>query len=121
MMVIPPTQPPRNLFTHIITITNYPWGPDTGGQAKRGTATGTASVYAAVQPTSAQDLLLYGRDTTKQAFDVFADVVTTTGTAWTVAQTDTVTFNNDVYRVLGTTQDLCSMGVVRKFLIERET
>jgi hypothetical protein len=121
MMTIPPVRTPRNLFTHEITITNYAWGQDAGGQAKRGSATGTAVVQAAVQPTSAQDALLYGRDTTKQIFDVFADPVTTAGVAWTVSQADTVTFSGQVYRVLGTFQDFCSMGVLRKFVIERET
>ena len=122
MMTIPPVRTPSNLFTHTITISTYSYTPDAGGMPKRDSSpTSTVSVQAAVQPTSSQNILLYGRDTNVRMFDVFADPLTTTGTTWTLTQKDRVGFNGENWQVVGNPQDLCSMGVLKKFTIELET
>lgn len=112
---------PWHLLTSAMTIYPSTWGNDTSvSPVPAITSVGTALVVQCmVQPTSASDAVMYGRDTTMQLFDVFAAPVTTTGAAWSVSPADSVSIDGVTYRPAGIQQDLCNMGQVIKIVVEK--
>ena len=82
--------------------------------------TASFSVRCSVQPGSAADGLVYGRDTTTKIFEVYAAPVTTAGAAWNVTPKDKVIINGVQYRVAGQPRDLILQGVIYVVTLERD-
>ena len=82
--------------------------------------TASFSVRCSVQPGSAADGLVYGRDTTTKIFEVYCAPVTTAGAAWGVTPKDKVIINGVQYRVAGQPRDLILQGVVYVVTLERD-
>jgi hypothetical protein len=109
---------PLHLLTDSLTVNKAAWDT-TDGVPFNDTQTATnVTISVMVQPTSAADSLMYGRDATTQMFDVFCNPLDSTGAAWTIRQNDQVTWNGGTYRVAGKPMDFCSMGVLKKFVME---
>jgi hypothetical protein len=79
------------------------------------------TIMCCVQPTSAADGLLYGRDSTTQMYDLFLAPTDINGTAWDCSPKDKITISSVVYRIEGKPQDMCSMGVLKKLVISKDT
>lgn len=77
-------------------------------------------VKCCVQPTSAADGLVYGRDTTTQMYDVFLAPTDSNGDAWDCSPKDTITISSVVYRIEGKPQDMCTLGVLKKLVISKD-
>ncbi len=110
---------PWHLLTSTMSLTPRTWGDDEGPVPAVVSVATAVTVQCMVQPTSAADAIMYGRDTTMQLYDVFAAPVTTAGAAWTVTPADAITIGGVEYRPAGIPQDLCSMGQVVKLVVEK--
>lgn len=112
---------PWHLLTSIAVIQPRDWPQDVSGISY-----GDASDYlivniqCLVQPTSASDGLVYGRDTTTQMYDVFLAPTDIMGAAWDCSPKDTITISNVVYRIEGKPQDMCTLGVLKKLVISKD-
>lgn len=112
---------PWHLLTQTMDVYTTTWT-----QAADGVPVGTPpftasfSVRCSVQPGSAADGLVYGRDTTTKIFEVYAAPVTTAGAAWNVTPKDKVIINGVQYRVAGQPRDLILQGVVYVVTLERD-
>lgn len=78
------------------------------------------SVRCSVQPGTASDSLVYGRDTTTKMYDVYCAPVTTAGSTWSVTPKDYAIVNGVRYRVAGQPRDLILMGTVYVITLERD-
>lgn len=112
---------PWHLLTQTMSVYTTTWTQGTDG-VPTGTEPGAASfsVRCSVQPGSAADGLVYGRDTTTKIFDVYCAPVTTAGAAWTVTPKDKAVINGVQYRVASQPRDLILMGVVYVVTLERD-
>lgn len=112
---------PWHLLTQTMDIYTVTWASGTDG-VPVGTFPGSASasVKCSVQPGSAADGLVYGRDTTTKIFEVYCAPVTTTGAAWTVTPKDKVIINGVQYRVASQPRDLILQGVIYVVTLERD-
>lgn len=112
---------PWHLLTSTMTVYPATWANDTATSPVPyiDSVATAVTVQCMVQPTSAADAIMYGRDTTMQLYDVFAAPVTTAGAAWTVTPADAITIGGVEYRPAGIPQDLCSMGQVVKLVVEK--
>jgi len=77
-------------------------------------------IQCAMQPTSAADGLVYGRDTTTQMYDLFLAPNDGNGDAWDCSPKDTITISSVVYRIEGKPVDFCTMGVLKKLVISKD-
>ena len=114
-------QTPLHLLTDSVTVTKAAWDTVDGIPFSDAAGSTTVTISVMVQPTSAADSLMYGRDATTQMFDVFCNPLDSTGSAWTITQNDQVAWNGGTYRVAGKPLDFCSMGVLKKFVMEAYT
>jgi hypothetical protein len=73
-----------------------------------------------MQPTSASDALLYGRDTTTQMFDVYLAPISTAGASWDTSPADYVLIDSVRYKPLGKPRDLVALGVVKVLTVMRD-
>ena len=112
---------PWHLLTQTMDIYTATWSAGTDG-VPVGTFPGTASasVQCNVQPTSASDALIYGRDTTTKLFDVYCAPITNAGAAWNITPKDKVIISGVQYRVAGQPRDLITMGTVYVVTLERD-
>lgn len=112
---------PWHLLTSTMDVYTTTWTQGTDA-VPQGTSPGSASfsVQCMVQPGSASDALLYGRDTTTKVYDVYCAPVTTAGAAWNVTPKDKVIINGVQYRVAGQPRDAVSLGVIYVLTIERD-
>lgn len=78
-------------------------------------------VRCMLQPISAGDALVYGRDTTTQVFDVYLAPTTTMDVAWDCSPKDTITIDSVVYRIVGKPKNLCNLGAVKHLVVEVDT
>lgn len=112
---------PWHLLTQTMSVYTKTWSAGTDGvPISVEPADASFSVRCSVQPGTASDSLVYGRDTTTKMFDVYCAPVTTAGAAWTVTPKDYVTINSVRYRVAGQPRDLILMGVVYVITLERD-
>ena len=112
---------PWHLLTTEATISTTPWVTSVEGIPVGDDPTANPVVMCMVQPLSAADALIYGRDTTTQVYSVFMAPTTTTGAAWDISPKDTITIGNVAYRVIGKPVDQAGLGVVRQLTVEIDT
>lgn len=112
---------PWHLLTTEATITNITWTQGADGVPYADSPTGTATVLCMIQPLSAADALIYGRDTTTQVFSVFMAPTTTAGAAWDISPKDTITIGGITYRIIGKPVDQAGLGVIRQLTVEIDT
>jgi hypothetical protein len=112
---------PWHLLTSTATITSVTWIENSGGIPYGDAPTGTFTVMCMIQPLSAQDALIYGRDTTTQVFSVFMAPTTTTGAAWDVTPRDSISIDSVTYRIVGKPVDQAGLGVIRQLTVEVDT
>lgn len=112
---------PYHLLTSSMEIYTATWAAGVDG-VPIGTFPGTASatVMCMVQPGSASDALVYGRDTTTKMFDVYCAPVTTAGASWTVTPKDKLIISGVQYRVAGQPRNLVNFGTVYVITLERD-
>lgn len=111
---------PWHLLKDMATIQNQDWSQDANGIPVGVAPAESISVACFVQPTSAADGLVYGRDTTTQMYDVFLAPTDTGGNAWDCSPKDQIMLNSVVYRIEGKPQDMCTLGVLKKLVISRD-
>ena len=111
---------PWHLLTQTMDIYEGTWTSGTDGVPKASFKETATSVKCNVQPGSAADGLVYGRDTTTKIFEVYCAPVTTTGAAWTVTPKDKVIVSGVQYRVASQPRDLITMGTVYVVTLERD-
>lgn len=113
---------PWHLLTQTMDVYTTTWTQATDGVPISTPPGGSPSfsVRCSVQPGTASDSLVYGRDTTTKMFDVYCAPVTTAGATWTVTPKDYVIINSVRYRVAGQPRDLILMGVVYVVTLERD-
>jgi len=112
---------PWHLLTSTATVTNTTWDSGADGIPWGDTPSGTPSVACMLQPVSAGDALVYGRDTTSQMYDVFLAPTDSTGAAWDCSPTDRIAIGGVTYRIAGKPRDLCNLGVVKHLVVELDT
>lgn len=110
---------PVHLMTQTLSVVKAAWSTNDGVPFNETSDQTTVTFMAMVQPTSAADSLMYGRDATNQMYDVFCNPLDTSNASWTIRQNDRVTWNGAEYRVAGQPMDLCTFGVVKKFVMEK--
>jgi hypothetical protein len=112
---------PWHLFRSTLEVWTNVWTTNASGtpQGNSG-ATLTHSVQCWIQPTSASDALIYGRDGTTQMWDVFCAPVTTSGSAWDCSPRDKILIDGVRYKAMGKPRDMVSLGVVKVFSVEIE-
>ena len=112
---------PWHLLTQTMSVYTTTWSNASDGvPIGLDPADPSFSVRCSVQPGSAADGLVYGRDTTTKIFDVYCAPVTTAGAAWTVTPKDKAIINGVQYRVASQPRDLILMGVVYVVTLERD-
>lgn len=112
---------PYHLLTSSMEIYAGTWASDTNGVPVASfPGTATATVACMVQPGSASDALVYGRDTTTKMFEVYCAPVTTAGAAWNVTPKDKVIISGVQYRVAGQPRNLVNFGTVYVITLERD-
>ena len=112
---------PWHLLTQTMDVYTTTWSTANDGVPRgSGPASASFSVACSVQPGSAADGLVYGRDTTTKIFEVYCAPVTTTGAAWTVTPKDKVIINGVQYRVASQPRDLILQGVIYVVTLERD-
>jgi hypothetical protein len=113
---------PWHLFRSNLEVYSQTWTQNLGGtpNATAG-ATLTHTVRCWMQPTSASDALVYGRDTTTEVWDVFCAPTNTSGAAWDCAPKDRILIDGTRYRALGKPRDMVSLDVVKVMTVERDT
>jgi len=112
---------PWHLLTSTATVTSIAWDSGADGIPWGDTPTGTKSVACMMQPVSAGDALVYGRDTTSQMYDVYLAPTDSTGAAWDCSPRDQISVGGVTYRVAGKPRDLCNFGVVKHLVVELDT
>ncbi len=113
---------PWHLFRSDLTIYSNVWSANAGGTPQgNSAATLTATVQCWMQPVSAGDGLVYGRDTTTQVYDVFCAPTDTTGAAWDCSPRDRILIDGTRYRAMGKPRDMVSLGVVKVMQVEVDT
>jgi len=110
---------PWHLLKDTATLTNQTWEQGVEG-VPYGSNGSTSTIKCCIQPTSAADSLVYGRDTTTQMFDLFLAPTTTAGAAWDCSPRDQISLHSVNYRIEGKPQDMCSMGVLKKLVVSRD-
>jgi hypothetical protein len=112
---------PWHLLTQTMSVYTVTWsGGADGVPSGLQPADPSFSVACSVQPGSAADGLVYGRDTTTKIVEIYAAPTTTAGAAWTVTPKDRVIIAGVTYRVAGQPRDLISMGTVYVVTLERD-
>jgi hypothetical protein len=112
---------PWHLLTATATITNIDWTSTNSGLSVGVPPAEGIEVVCMMQPVSAGDALVYGRDTTSQMYDVFLSPTDSTGAAWDCSPRDTIAVGGVTYRVAGKPRDLCTFGVVKHLVVELDT
>jgi len=112
---------PWDLLTSTATVTSITWETGADGIPWSDGTDGTHSVACMLQPVSAGDALVYGRDTTSQMYDVFLAPTDSTGAAWDCSPTDRIAIGGVTYRIAGKPRDLCNLGVVKHLVVELDT
>jgi hypothetical protein len=111
---------PWHLLTMTASLDNKTWLTANSGIPYGSLPPDPIEIACAMQPTSAADGLVYGRDTTTQMFDLFLAPTDSTGAAWDCSPADQISINSVVYRIEGKPQDMCSMGVLKKLVVSRD-
>ena len=116
-------QTPWHLFRNSMTVFARTWSVTSGGTPTTPAvgATPTYTVKCWVQPTSASDSILYGRDTTQQLYDVYCAPVDSTGAAWDCSPKDAVYIDSVRYRPMGKPRDMVSFNCVKVLTVEVDT
>ena len=112
---------PWHLLTSTATVTKTTWVQADDGIPYADSPSSTPSVACMMQPVSAGDALVYGRDTTSQMYDVFLAPTDTNGAAWDCSPRDQIAIGGVTYRVAGKPRDLCTFGVVKHLVVELDT
>lgn len=115
---------PWYLFRTTMDVYSQTWSASaTSGAPNAGTRAGSPSFSVAcwMQPTSAADALLYGRDSTTQMYDVFLAPLTTAGATWDTSPADYQVIDGVRYKAMGKPKDLVLMGVVKVLTVMRDT
>ena len=112
---------PWHLLTATASLQDRDWLQDSSGIPYGDPGDDAVTIQCMVQPTSAADGLLYGRDSTTQMYDLFLAPTNTAGAAWDCSPKDIITINSVAYRIEGKPQDMCSMGVLKKLVISKDT
>lgn len=116
-------QTPWYLFRNSMDVYTQTWAASSSsGAPDAGTRSGSPSFTVAcwMQPTSAADALVYGRDTSTQMFDVFLAPVSTAGAAWDTSPADYVVIDSMRYKPMGKPRDLVLLGVVKVLTVMRD-
>lgn len=111
---------PWDLLTSTATVSRFTWDAGTDG-IPWGENNSNVTVACMMQPVSAGDALVYGRDTTSQMYDVFLAPTDATGAAWDCSPRDQIAIGGVTYRVAGKPRDLCTFGVVKHLVVELDT
>ena len=112
---------PWHLLTQTMDVYTTTWSTANDGVPRgSGPVSASFSVACSVQPGTAADGLVYGRDTTTKIFEVYCAPVTTAGAAWNVTPKDKVIINGVQYRVAGQPRDLILQGVIYVVTLERD-
>lgn len=112
---------PWDLLTSTATVTNKTWSNSDNGIPWGVPPAEIIEVACMMQPVSAGDALVYGRDTTSQMYDVFLAPTDTDGAAWDCSQRDAISIGGVTYRIAGKPRDLCTFGVVKHLVVELDT
>lgn len=112
---------PWHLLTSTATISSITWTAGDDGIPYGDGVDATATIACMMQPVSAGDALVYGRDTTSQMYDVYLAPTDSTGAAWDCSPRDQISIGGVTYRVAGKPRDLCTMGVVKHLVVELDT
>ena len=111
---------PWHLLTQTMDIYAGTWKTGDDGVPVAEFDSNAISVQCNVQPTSASDALIYGRDATTKLFDVYCAPITNAGAAWNITPKDKVIISGVQYRVAGQPRDLITMGTVYVVTLERD-
>jgi len=112
---------PWDLLTSTATLSNITWDVGADGIPWGDAPSGSPTIQCMMQPVSAGDALVYGRDTTSQMYDVFLAPTTSAGATWDCSPRDQISIGGVTYRVAGKPRDLCTFGVVKHLVVELDT
>lgn len=113
---------PWHLLTSTMGIYAQTWTTDSDGVPVHGStpASPTYTVRCFIDPGSAGDSLMYGRDTSTQTSTIYMAPKDITGATWTLTQKDRVVIDGMKWRVAGTPRNAANFGVLYVVTIERD-
>lgn len=113
---------PWHLLTSTMGIYAQTWTTDSDGVPIHGATPGspTYTVRCFIDPGSAGDSLMYGRDTATQISTVYMAPHDITGATWTLTQKDRVIIDGLKWRVAGNPRNAANFGVLYVITLERD-